>query len=110
MAIATNDAADAFSFEHDGRTFTCCAEASRGGAHSSMRGTWWWFAVSTEAHQRHAPFPAAADDTPATVRERIISYHDALLARRNAPYQSPWQARARARNAAATVEAPPAVS
>ena len=95
---------DAFTFEHEGRTFTCCVEAS------SARGPWWWFAVSTEAHQRHAPFPALASDSEADVRERMIAYHDALVARRNAPHVSRWQGRpvGRTATAAPSEAAPPA--
>lgn len=88
---------DAFSFEHEGRTFTCCVEGTR----ASARGPWWWFAVSTEVHQRHAPFPALATDSEPDVRARMIAYYDALVARRNAPYVSRWQGRPVNRAAAA---------
>lgn len=100
----TTGTTDAFSFVHEGRTFTCCVE----GSSASARGSWWWFAVSGELHSRHAPFPAAATDTQDDVRERIVAYYDALLARRSAPYQSPWQVRHRARTQQASGDAPPA--
>ncbi len=107
---APTDALDPFSFVHEGRTFTCCVEGSRNAA----RGRWWWFAVSTVAHERHAPFPAAAQDTHDSVQRRIVAYYDDLIARRSAPYQSRWQGRQGARPAApaaapaADVAAPPA--
>jgi hypothetical protein len=86
----------AFSFLHDGRTYTCSVE----GVAEKGRGPWWWFSVSTESNQRHAPFPAAPTDTTDDVRARIVAYYEALLARRAAPYQNPWQTRARQRPAA----------
>ena len=91
---------DAFSFLHDGRTFRCCVEAA-----AQARGQWWWFSVSNEPHQRHAPFPHTATDTPDSVRGRIVEYHDALLARRAAPPQNRWQGRARQTPAAAPATA-----
>jgi hypothetical protein len=104
MTVPTDD----LSFVHDGRTFTCRIEGSA----ATGRGPWWWFAVSTEAHQRHAPFPAVASDTLADVQARIVAYHDGWLARRAAPVENPWQARARQRQAerqaSAVVAAPPA--
>jgi hypothetical protein len=93
---------DPFSFEHEGRTFTCQAE----GSPASARGRWWWFAVSTEAHQRHAPFLAADTDTADAVRDRIVAYYDALLVSRAAPRQNPWQSRGRPRPAAGVNPAP----
>ncbi len=96
------DAVDPFSFVHDGRTFTCSVEASRHAA----RGTWWWFAVSSEPHQRHAPFPATAGDTRDDVQTRVAAFYDALIARRNAPVQNRWHGRGGARPAATSAPAP----
>lgn len=96
---------DGFSFVDQGRTFTCRVETS---TRASVRDSWWWFAVSTEAHQRHAPFRLAASDTPDNVRDRIVAYYDGLLARRAAPFQTPWQRRAAARTAEGA--APPATT
>ncbi len=76
-----------FSFVDAGRTFVCNVEASRPRADDA----WWWFAVSTERHQRHAPFRALDGDTPDGVRDRVVAYYDDLQARRTAPYQSRWQ-------------------
>lgn len=72
---------DALTFEDAGRTFTCTVETCR----ALGPGAWWWFVVSTEAHQRHAPFRAEAGDTAADVQARIVAYHEARLASRAAP-------------------------
>ena len=91
QAALTALAAQAFSFTDAGRTFTCRVERSR--PHSNDAG--WWFDVSTERHERHAPFRADATDTPAAVRDRVVAYYDELLARRAAPVQPRWQKRPR---------------
>lgn len=72
-----------FTFVDAGRTFTCQVEASRPGAGDA----WWWFAVSTERHQRHAPFRALDGDSRESVRQRVVTYYDDLLARRAAPWR-----------------------
>lgn len=95
---------EAFAFVHDGRTFTCSVEGER----ASARGRWWWFRVSTESHQRHAPFPYADGDAPAEVQNRICAFYDNMIARRNEPYQSRWQGRGKPRPAASAEAAPPA--
>ncbi len=46
----------AFTFEQDGRTYTCSPEKS-----AAPGGTWWWFAVSRDSH-RYAPFQAPTRD------------------------------------------------
>src|SRR5690349_21154755 len=46
----------AFTFEDAGRTFNARVEPLR----PSGADAWWWFDVSTEQHQRHAPFRAEA--------------------------------------------------
>ena len=76
-----------FSFSDAGRTFTCCVEPSR---HDGGR-AWWWVAVSTEPHQRHAPFRAATDDTADDVRARVVAFYEELRARREAPWTPPWR-------------------
>ena len=87
-----------FAFTDAGRTFTCHVEPARG-----QRDAWWWFDVSTEKHQRHAPFRAVPDDTPDAVQARMVAYYDDLLARRAAPPVSRWQ---RSTPAAAAPAAP----
>jgi hypothetical protein len=84
-------AAQTFSFIDAGRTFTCRVERSR----PHTNDTWWWFDVSTERYERHAPFRAEDTDTPAAVRSRVVAYYDELLARRAAPAQPRWQKRPR---------------
>lgn len=82
---------EGFSFVDAGRTFTCRVEGSRPRSGDS----WWWFDVSTERHERHAPFRAESSDTADAVRARVVAYYDELLARRAAPAQSRWQQRPR---------------
>ena len=84
------EAPSAFAFVDGDRTFTCRVEAAR---HAPAE-TWWWFEVSTESYQRHAPFRAAATDTPRDVQARVVAYYDNLLARRAAPAQPRWGRRA----------------
>jgi hypothetical protein len=52
---------------------------------------WWWFRVSTDDRHRYAPFEAAANDTQAGVRKRIVAYYEALLAARARPAANPWR-------------------
>jgi hypothetical protein len=75
-----------FAFMDGGRTFTCHVEAPR---HTPAE-AWWWFSVSTESYQRHAPFRAAESDTPLDVQARVVAYYDELLVRRAAPSQPRW--------------------
>lgn len=70
----------AFEFEDGGRLYRCCVEGGR----SARMGAWWWFHVSGDA-QRYAPFHPEPDDTKSSVRTRIVSYYNALLARRAMP-------------------------
>ena len=69
-----------FEFEESGRLYRCCVERE----HSSRAGSWWWFHVSGDA-QRYAPFHPEPGDTKNSVRARIVSYYNALLARRALP-------------------------
>jgi len=92
-----------FVFVDAGRTFTCEVEAPG----RSRSETWWWFRVSTEDHQRYAPFRAAADDTRDDVRARVVAFYDNLLARRAEPAASRWQRRP-VGPAAPAAAAPPA--
>jgi len=64
-----------FAFADGNRTFTCRVEAS----HRAPSETWWWFQVSTESHQRHAPFRAEVTDTKRDVQARVVAYYDNLL-------------------------------
>jgi hypothetical protein len=87
-----------FAFVDGDRTFTCHVEAPR---HTPAE-AWWWFHVSTERYQRHAPFRAATADTPVDVRARVVAYYDHLLARRAEPSQPRWGRRQAPRADAAT--------
>jgi hypothetical protein len=80
---------DSLHFEDGGRTFDCRVEGRRaapprGRPQKGREGAWWWFRVSGDA-QRYAPFQSAAEDTPASVRSRILAYYADLLARRALP-------------------------
>jgi len=86
-----------FAFADGDRRFTCRVEAS----HRAPAEAWWWFQVSTESHQRHAPFRAEATDTHRDVQARVVAYYDNLLARRAEPAGPRWQRRPTA-NAATT--------
>ena len=91
-----------FTFVDADRTFTCCVEQAR---HAPAE-TWWWFHVSTERYQRHAPFRAEASDTPGDVQRRMVAYYDDLLARRAAPAQPRWGRRPAAPAAADAAPTP----
>src|SRR4051812_48923080 len=78
-----------FAFVDGERTFTCHVEAP----HHAPAEAWWWFRVSTEGAQRHAPFRAAADDTLGNVQARVVAYYENLLVRRAAPTQRRWGGR-----------------
>ena len=78
-----------FTFEDAGRTFNARVEPLR----PSGTDAWWWFDVSTEQHQRHAPFRAEPNDSLDEVRARIVKYYDELLARRAEPAPSRWNRR-----------------
>jgi hypothetical protein len=78
-----------FTFVDGERTFTCQVEAPcRAPAEA-----WWWFRVSTESYQRHAPFRAATTDTRGDVQARVVAYYDTLLARRAEPPRPRWERR-----------------
>jgi hypothetical protein len=97
-----------FAFVDAGRTFDCCVETPRHVSSALRTEAWWWFHVSSEAHQRFAPFRAAPDDTPDIVRGRIVAYYDALLASRAAPSATWWQRKFAAPASRATSAADPA--
>ena len=80
------DVLQEFSFVDRGRTFQCRVAASR----VTGPDPWWWFEVSTEQHQRHAPFRADPDDTYDVVQQRMVAYYDNLLERRAAPVVKKW--------------------
>jgi hypothetical protein len=86
-----------FAFADGDRTFTCRVEASP----RAPAEAWWWFQVSTESHQRYAPFRAEVTDTRGDVQVRVVAYYDNLLARRAEPAKPRWERRPTA-NAAAT--------
>ena len=66
------DVLQEFSFVDRGRTFQCRVAASR----VTGPDPWWWFEVSTEQHQRHAPFRADPDDTYDVVQQRMVAYYE----------------------------------
>ena len=70
-----------FAFADRERTFTCRVETSR----RTPTEAWWWFSVSTESYQRHAPFRAATTDTPGDVQARVVAYYERILADRERP-------------------------
>ena len=78
---------DPFEFEHAGRRYSCQTGARAGGRTE----VWWWFQVSGDA-QRYAAFQAASGDTRASVEERVIAFHEAMLERRSAVStgNQPW--------------------
>lgn len=59
------------TFQHGGRTYVCTVETQR----KSVTPPRWWFSVSGD-EQRYAPIEAAAGDTPANVRERIVAFYE----------------------------------
>jgi hypothetical protein len=89
-----------FAFVDAGRTFTCRVDSP----HRAHAGDWWWFEVSSEQHQRFAPFRALPEDTPEAVRDRIVAYYEDLLVRRAEPSGRRWQ-RGRAFGSSATTSA-----
>lgn len=68
------------TFEEEGRTFTCEAAASR----ATPDTIWWWVSVTGDG-QRYAAFHKAKGDTPASVKSRIITYYQKVLADRARP-------------------------
>jgi hypothetical protein len=85
-----------FSFAEGDRKYQCRVERATAGQAQA----WWWFEVSGDRH-RYAPFHAAAGDTDASVRARIVAYYLNLLARRSEPASS-WHHRGNRRVATGT--------
>jgi hypothetical protein len=77
---------ETFAFTDGGRTFSCSVETM----HGPRAEAWWWFRVSTDDHQRYAPFRAEPDDTTERVQHRVVAYYDNLLARRAEPARGNW--------------------
>jgi hypothetical protein len=96
-----SDSQPHFAFVDGGRTFTCEVETPR----RAGADAWWWFRVSTEQHQRFAPFRAEAADSQADVQTRIVAYYEELLRRRAEPARPRWQRRS---DSPATPATPPA--
>jgi hypothetical protein len=69
-----------FTFVDGGRTFTCSVEVR-----APRPEAWWWFGVSTEAHNRYAPFLAQKDDSQESVQQRIVAYYEDMLFKRSQP-------------------------
>jgi hypothetical protein len=82
---------ESFAFVEGGRTFRCHVESARRPQSAPQPESWWWFQVSSEDHQRYAPFRAAEDDTADAVRRRVVDYYENLLARRAEPARARWQ-------------------
>ena len=84
-------------FQDSGRTFTCEAASS-----PATPGTlWWWVSITGEA-QRYAAFRTEPDDTPASLRPRVLAYYAKVLADRERPritHQSWAQRRSSAQSA-----------
>ena len=99
------DVLQEFSFVDRGRTFQCRVAASR----VTGPDPWWWFEVSTEQHQRHAPVRADPDDTLDVVQQRMVAYYDNLLERRAAPVVKKWSRPAPQAATASTDEGPDAI-
>ena len=72
-----NSKPEAFDFVDGGRSYTCHVEELLTGRGEA----WWWFDVAGDP-SRYAPFRADVGDTESSVRERIVAYYDARLARR----------------------------
>jgi len=75
-----------FEFVDAGRTFRCSIESQE----KNPAEKWWWFAVSTDARTRYAPFRTTPADTETSVRKRIVAYYDNMLAARAAPPPPRW--------------------
>jgi hypothetical protein len=45
---------------------------------------WWWVSITGES-QRYAAFRTSPDDTPATLKPRVVAYYEQLLADRARP-------------------------
>ncbi len=93
--------AGTFDFVENGRTYTCRVEALPRGSAAG----WWWFGVSGD-DARYAPFRATADDTPASVRPRVVAYYEDRVARRGG---APWRDRGDAPAAAPAGQVPAAL-
>jgi hypothetical protein len=71
---------DVFTFQNEGRTFTCQPESSPG----TPGVFWWWVTVSGDA-QRYGAFRTSPDDTQTVVKRRVVAYYDEVLATRARP-------------------------
>ena len=98
-----HDFLDGFTFVDGDRSFTCHTAPLRPGQPE----TWWWFEVSVDRHQRHAPFRAEPDDTRESVQARVVAFYEYLQERRAAPIQKWWSRKSAAAQAAA---APPTLA
>jgi len=88
-----------FTFVDGGRTFTCSVEVR-----APRPEAWWWFGVSTEQHNRYAPFLAQSDDSQESVQQRIVAYYEDMLFKRSQPSVRQFgRGRPRATPAAGTV-------
>ena len=69
-----------FTFEDEGRTFTCEAAASM----ATPDTVWWWVKVSGDG-QKYAAFHKAKGDNLANLKPRVIAYYEKVLADRARP-------------------------
>ena len=60
-----------FTFEDEGRTFTCEAAASM----ATPDTVWWWVKVSGDG-QKYAAFHKAKGDNLANLKPRVIAYYE----------------------------------
>lgn len=71
---------NALEFQDNERTFTCTTASS-----PATRGTmWWWISITGES-QRYAAFRTQEDDTPRTVKSRVLAFYAELIAARERP-------------------------
>ena len=89
-------------FQDGGRTFTCVAASS-----PATPGTfWWWVNISGEA-QRYSAFRTQPDDTPQSLKRRVLAYYAQLLVDRARPpeIRSGWAQRRNVKKPTETVDA-----
>ena len=80
MSLSRSVRMKGMQFEDVGHTFVCEPASS-----PATPGTlWWWVTISGES-QRYAAFRVEPNDTPASLRPRVLAYYAQLLADRARP-------------------------
>ena len=69
-----------FTFEDEGRTFTCEAAASM-----ATPDTVWWLVKVSGDGQKYSAFHKAKGDNAANLKPRVIAYYEKVLADRARP-------------------------